>query len=108
MTEPEKTMQTEVDPIRAAYREGHRRGLAVAALAASLVAFVSLLGVEKAILAVVLGALSLRGARAGWRGRSFGVAAVVIASVYIVAFVIFLALYYDKVRDLIQQLQKLG
>ena len=52
--------RTPTDPAGPAFAEGKRTGLAIGALAASAVAFVSLLGIEKAILGLALAALAAR------------------------------------------------
>src|SRR5262245_61199312 len=60
----------------AAFVRGRRHGLAIAALLLSLVSFVSLLGAEKAITAIALAALAIKGAEAGTLPRKLGAAAI--------------------------------
>ncbi len=96
------------DAVATAYDAGRRTGLAVAALAVSLVAFLSLLGLEKAILAVVLGVLAMRGGPAASAARRLGLAAVVIAAAWLVSVSVVLALYWPKLADLIQALERLS
>jgi hypothetical protein len=55
------TARESVDKNGEAYDTGRRVGFGVSALALGLVTFLSLLGAEKAILAIVLGALAVRG-----------------------------------------------
>lgn len=91
-----------------AYEEGRRAGLATAALATSVVAFISLLGLEKAILAGVLGILAIRGTGAASRGRRLGLAAVGVAGVYAITFVIVLVVFRDRLAELFRLLQQMG
>ena len=93
---------------KAAYRQGRQQGLAVAALTMSLVAFVSLLGLEKAILAGIMGVVALRGAPLGSSARKLGVTAVVIVCVYIATFGVLLVLFHEKFAQLFRLLQQLG
>ena len=99
---------TVTDSARAAYADGRRAGLAVAALAVGAVAFISLLGVEKAILAFVLAGLSLAGAMPGSQARRISFVAMLIAGLYMLTYVTVLVMYHDKLAELISMLQKLG
>ena len=92
--------------VQAAFDQGRQTGLAIGALAMSIVAFISLLGIEKAILAAVLGVVSLRGL--GSPGRRYAVAAVAIAIVYAITFAIVLGLFHDKLGELVRLMQQLG
>lgn len=94
--------------VEMAYQEGRRTGLAIGALAISGVAFISLLGLEKAILALVLGYLVARNAQHGSPTRKRAMTAIVVASVYVIAFFVMLALFHDKVAALIRCFQQLG
>lgn len=96
------------DATAAAYDAGRRAGLAVAALAVSLVAFLSLLGAEKAILAIVLGVLAMRGGRQVTTARRLGLAAIVIAAAWLVSAGMLLALYLPKLAELLQALERLS
>ena len=100
--------QNKPELTRTEYAEGKREGLAIGAIAAGAVAFISLLGVEKAILAIVLAVLAFRGAKAGSAARRLSLAAIVVAAVYALTYIILLVLYYDKLVELIHLLQKLG
>jgi hypothetical protein len=93
---------------RAAYREGQRAGLAVAALAVAIVAFLQLLGVEKSLLAVVLGALSLRGAATRGPLRSWGRAAIIVGIVHVVLVIVLLIVFHDTFVQLLHLLRKFG
>lgn len=96
------------DPAMAAYRQGRQAGLALGALAVSAVAFISLLGLEKAILGIVLAVLALRGMAPGSPDRRISVAAIAIACVYAVTFVIVMILFREKFFELGRLLQQLG
>ena len=96
------------DSLADAYSQGRRAGLATAALAASGVAFLSLLGIEKAALALTLGILALRQARPASAARRLALMAIVIAAVYVVSFFTLLWLYRDELAQLIRLLHQLG
>jgi len=91
-----------------ALREGKRFGLAIGALAGSAVAFVSLLGLEKAILAVTLAVLAMRGSAPRSGARRLGWLALSIAAVYVLTYAIILALYHEKLYELIRLLQQMS
>ena len=92
----------------AAYEEGRRAGLAIAAFALAIMSFINLLGVEKSVLALVLAVIALRGARLGQDARHWGRLAVSLAIVHIVVFAVFIVLFHQKLGQLILLLQKLG
>ena len=79
---PAPADQRPVDPIHAAYQDGRRLGLATAALALSIVAFINLLGIEKSILAIVLALLAMQGALPGAGVLRRGRIALVLAVVH--------------------------
>jgi hypothetical protein len=94
------------------FREGHRFGLATAALALSVVSFLNMLGFEKSLLAMVLAVLAMRGAAPVSAAFRRGRTALVIAAVHFVTIAVLLVLFYvryhDKLPPLLQQLlQKL-
>lgn len=95
------------DP-KAAYEAGRRAGLAVAALAASLVAFVSLLGVEKSLLALVLGIMAWRGAMRGSTARKLGLVAMLISAAHVLTVVIVLVVFWDRLLEFVQTLEQLS
>jgi hypothetical protein len=99
---------THADPVHVAYLEGRRLGLATAALAVSVVAFVNLLGVEKSVLAAVLAVLALQGAQPLGRVLSRGKTALIIAAVHALTIVAILFLFHDKLMQLLHLLHKLG
>lgn len=95
------------DPGRAALLQGRREGLATAALAAACLAFVNLLGAEKALLALTLAGLAVRGLPPGAaRGRAL--AAVGLSAVYLATVVTVLILFRHELADLIRLLKDLG
>lgn len=96
------------DSVVAAYQEGRRIGLATAALALSLVAYINLLGIEKSVLAGVLAFLALRGAGTGSQPLRRGRVALVIAALHVVFLVAVLSIFHDKLLQLVPLLQKLG
>jgi uncharacterized membrane protein len=88
-------------------RRGRREGMAMAALALSIVSFVNLLGAEKALLAIVLAVLALKGAQAGTT-RLRGWLAIAFAGVYLATVATVLVLFHDKLGQLIELLKDLG
>jgi hypothetical protein len=90
-----------------AYDAGRRVGFAVSALAMSLVAFLSLLGAEKAILAIVLGAVAVRGGRPGTLARRLGIA-MAVSVVFLVTAAVVLALFWGRFVEAIKTLQQLS
>jgi hypothetical protein len=96
------------DSVVAAYQEGRRIGLATAALALSLVAYINLLGIEKSVLAGVLAFSALRGAGTGSQPLRRGRVALVIAALHVVFLVAVLSIFHDKFMQLVPLLQKLG
>jgi hypothetical protein len=91
-----------------AFDAGRRAGLAVAALALGCVAFLSLLGMEKAGLAIILGIVALRGGKAGLATRRLALAAIGLGALFILTVIILLVVYWERVRQLITELQKLS
>jgi hypothetical protein len=91
-----------------AYEEGRRAGLATAALLIGVVSFISMLGVEKALVAITLGALTIKGPAAGRRARRMGTAAIVLGGLFIATVGVVLALFWDKVGEFLRLLQHLS
>jgi hypothetical protein len=96
------------DDLATMYEEGRRTGLATAALATAAVAFVSLLGIEKATLAALLACLAIRGAKTAAPARRLAAAAMALAGVYAVTYVVVLVLFRDRLAELLRLMQKLG
>jgi hypothetical protein len=102
-----ETDMSEINSIDQAYDRGRRTGLAIGALAASLVAFISLLGLEKALLALTLAFLALSGAPRGG-ARRMGRWAIGISCVYIVTYVVVLIVFHRRIEEFVHQLQRLS
>jgi hypothetical protein len=91
-----------------AFRAGRSMGLAVGALALSAVSFLTLLGAEKAILAIVLGVFAAREAAPATPARRLAGGAVLLATLFLITLGVLLALYWNEAIELVQQLQKLS
>ncbi len=91
-----------------AFRAGRRVGFGISALVLSLVGFLSLLGAEKAILAMVLGALAIRGSGHGTLARWLGMIAICLGTVFLLTVAVVLIVYWDRVLEAIRMLQKLS
>jgi len=96
------------EEITEAYHAGRRVGFGISALTLALVAFLSMLGVEKAILAVVLGVLAIRGSGPGTQARRLGVAAISIGVVFILALVVGLIVFWGQLMEFVQMLNRLS
>ena len=96
------------DNVAKAFDAGRRAGLATAALALSLVAFFSLLGAEKALLAIALGVLARRGSQPGSVGRRLSTFAIGIASVFLVTIAFVLIRFWKELETLIVHLRQLS
>lgn len=100
---------TEHNPnVAEAFDAGRRAGLAVAAFTLALVSFLSLLGAEKALLAIVLGVIALRGSNLGVTTRRLAGAAIGIAGVFLATIAFVVIAFWDKIRELIAALEKLS
>jgi hypothetical protein len=93
---------------RESFLEGRRTGLAIGALAASAVAFISLLGIEKAILALVLAVLAMRGSAPSTPARRLAWVSLGVVLLYILTFVVVVALLHERLAELIRMLQQMG
>jgi hypothetical protein len=102
-----ETEQHDLSVLRA-YDAGRRTGLAIAALALSLVGFLSLLGAEKAVLAIILGGLAMRGGQQKTAATRLGLAAVALGVVWLVSMAVLLIVYWPKVIELVNLLQRLS
>jgi hypothetical protein len=90
-----------------AWAAGRREGLAIAALALGLVAFLNLLGAEKSLLALVLAGLALSGGGAG-RARRRAWLAIGLAALHLVTIAVVLVVFRDKLGELLGLLRTLG
>jgi hypothetical protein len=102
------TSSEQVDRTAKAYDAGRRVGFGVSALALGLVTFLSLLGVEKAILAIALGALAARGSDASPLSRRLGSAAMALGIVFLLTVGVVLVVYWDQAVELVHLLQQLS
>jgi hypothetical protein len=95
----------------AAYRQGWRAGLALAALAMAVAAFINMFGFEKPILAIVLGLVALHGATPGPARRRARLA-ITIAAAHALLLISVIILFHDKLARLfslrLPLLQNLG
>lgn len=91
-----------------AFADGRRAGLATAALALSLVSFFSLLGAEKALLAIALGVLARRGSHPGSAGRRLATVAIGIATVFLVSIACVLILFWEELVDVVNYFRHLS
>jgi hypothetical protein len=105
MSQPDTTLN---DPIQSAYEQGRRMGLATAAFALSVIAFLNLLGIEKSLLALVLGFVAIKGTAVTAAIRTRGRNALVIASIHAITVIVALFLLRDKLGQLIELLHSLS
>ena len=110
MTEPHVPPDPSVTDaqLAEAFDAGRRAGLAMAALALSLVAFFSLLGAEKALLAIALGLLARRGSQPGSAGRRFATVAIGVATVFLVSIVFILIMFWNDLVGLVLYFRQLS
>lgn len=102
------TLERNQDQTPSAYTAGRRAGFGIAALTVGCVSFLSLLGLEKALVAIVLGGLAVRGAPQGSLARRLGVAGIVLGVLFAVTLIVLLLLFHDKVMMLIRALEDLS
>ena len=110
MTQPRDTVERSAteESLAQAFEAGRRAGLATAAVALSLIAFVSLLGAEKALLAIVLAVLARRGARPGSAARRLAAVAIGVAAVFLVSITFVLIRFWNELGDLVNHLRQLS
>ena len=97
-----------VDADHAAQLRGRAEGLAMGALAVGCVAFVNMLGAEKALLAITLAVLALGGGLVGGRRRGWAYGAIGLGVLYLGTLAVLIAIYHDKFAQLIRLLKDLG
>ena len=102
------TSREHVDNTAEAYDAGRRVGFGVSALAIGLVSFLSLLGAEKAILAIALGTLAVRGSDPNPLSRRLGNAAIVLGVVFLLTVGVVLAVFWDQAVEFVRLLQQLS
>ncbi|HEY0106438.1 MAG TPA: hypothetical protein VGB91_10170 [Rhizomicrobium sp.] len=86
------------------YEDGRRAGLAIAAFALAVTAFINLLGIEKSLLAGALAILALKGAAA----PRWAKLALALAAVHVAVFATAIVLLRDKFGQLFLLLHKLS
>jgi hypothetical protein len=97
-----------IHSFESAFDQGRRTGLATAALALSVVSFVNLLGIEKSILAAILGMVALQGADPIRSLLRRGRIAIALAALHATTVVIVLIVLRDKLGSLLAHLQSLS
>ena len=105
MPGPARPSMTDVE--LAAMHQGRGEGLAFAAVALGIAAFINLLGAEKGILAVVLGVLARRHAKSNPGRRRSGIA-ITLGVVQLGTIVAVLVLFRDKLGQLVELLKTLS
>jgi len=96
------------DPLGEPYNAGLRVGFGIAALTFGAVSFLSLLGAEKAVTAIVFGVLAMRGVRQGSLAKRLGRASVVLGAAFLFTMAALLVVFHDQVMELVRVLQKLS
>ena len=96
------------DKTAEAYEAGRRVGFGVSALAIALVTFLSLLGAEKAILAITLGALAAHGRGPTPLSRRLGIAAIVLGVLFLLTVGVLLVVFWDQAVEFVRLLQQLS
>jgi hypothetical protein len=100
--------KSQANQISEAYLTGRRTGIAISALALSIVTYLSLLGFEKAILAIVLGIIALKGAQTKSLSRRFGILSICLSVLFMVSAIVFLIIFREKVMEFIGFLKTLS
>lgn len=90
-----------------ALRRGRGEGFAIAAVALGVLSFIQMLGMEKALLAILLGLLALRSAVTP-RSRRQGWTAIALGAAYLAVTITTLIVFRDRLGELIRLLQSLG
>jgi len=91
-----------------AFDAGRRAGLATAAMALSLVSFLSLLGAEKAFLAIALAIIARRGSQPGSAGRRLATIAIGVATVFLVSIAFILIVFWKEFGDFVNYFRQLS
>jgi hypothetical protein len=91
-----------------AFRAGRRVGFGISALSLALISFLSLLGTEKAILAMVLGGLAIRGSGRGTQARRLGTAAICIGGAFIATLIVGVIVFWSRFMEFIEMLNGLS
>jgi hypothetical protein len=102
------TTEGESNDWQKGFAAGRRHGFAIAALVVSLVSFLSLLGAEKALTAIVFGWIALKGAERGSLPNRLGKSAIAIGCIFMVTVATVLVLFWKDVVKFVDLLQKLS
>jgi hypothetical protein len=110
MTQPRELPEPLVaeDQLAQAFEDGRRAGLATAAMALSLVSFLSLLGAEKALLAIALAIIARRGSQPGSAGRRLATMAIGVATVFLVSIAFILIVFWKELGDFVNYFRQLS
>ena len=110
MTQPRVPLEPSAaeDQLAQAFDAGRRAGLATAAMALSLVAFFSLLGAEKALLAIALAIIARRGSQPRSAGRRVATIAIGVATVFLVSIALVLIVFWKELGDLVNHFRQLS
>src|SRR4051794_19227152 len=103
MPDPETSSLAEI----AAYREGKRAGLALAALAVAVMAFINLLSFEKSLLALVLAVIALSGGMAAGAARQWARLAILLAVAHWLLLTSLITLFHRQLGQLVTLLLSL-
>jgi predicted branched-subunit amino acid permease len=95
------------DAERIAYEKGRNVGLAIGALAVSVIAYINLLGIEKSLLAIVLAILALQNARSLSTPRFRAQLALVLASIHAVTVIVIVIVFREKLAELARRVIEL-
>ena len=96
------------DQIVRAYNAGRRVGFGISALVLSIVAYLSMLGFEKAILAIVLGVLAIKSAENNTIAKRLGIISICLGILFIITAIVVLIIFRDKVAEFITLLKQIS
>jgi len=96
------------DQIVRAYNVGRRVGFGISALVLSIVAYLSMLGFEKAILAIVLGVLAIKSAENNTIAKRLGIISICLGILFIITAIVVLIIFRDKVAEFITLLKQIS
>ncbi len=88
------------------YARGRAVGFGIAALTISAVAFIQLLGAEKAIAGLVLGTLAYRSGAESDQSRKLAIAAIAVSSFYLVLMLVVLLFAGEDILHAIKALDQ--
>ena len=94
-----------------AFAGGQKVAFATVSLVLGIVSCIHMLGMEKAILAVVFGWLALKGdgeLKAGTRERTWAIVGIVLGSIMTVLVPLTVTVFWPKVKTIVEALEKLS